>query len=41
VLACRTAAKPILAASDFEAYIRAVESAAQFTDQLELGDLHS
>ena len=41
VLACRTAAKPILAASDFEAYIRAVERAAQFTDQLELGDLHS
>jgi len=41
VLACRTAPKPTLAASDFEAYLAAVEKAAQFTDQLELGDLDS
>jgi len=38
VLACRTAPKPSLAATDFEAYIRAVELAASYTDQLELGD---
>jgi hypothetical protein len=41
VLACRTAPKPTLTASDFEAYLAAVEKAAQFTDQLELGDLDS
>ena len=41
VLACRTAPKSRLAASDFEAYLAAVEHAAYFTDQLELGDLHS
>ncbi len=41
VLACRTAPKTRLAAADFEAYLGAVERAAHFTDQLELGDLHS
>jgi len=41
VLACRAAPKTRLAAADFEAYLGAVERAAYFTDQLELGDLHS
>jgi predicted nucleotidyltransferase len=41
VLACRTNPKTSLAASDFEAYVAAVERAATFTDQLELGGQHS
>jgi len=41
VLACRTKPKTSLAASDYEAYVAAVERAATFTDQLELGGQHS
>jgi hypothetical protein len=41
VLACRTTPKTPLAAGDFEAYLAAVERAARFTDQLELGGQHS
>lgn len=41
VLACRATPKASLAASDFEAYLGAVQRAALFTDQLELGDQHS
>lgn len=38
VLACRTNRKATLARGDFEAYLGAVERAARFTDQLDLGD---
>jgi hypothetical protein len=41
VLACRAAPATTLTGRDFEAYIDAVERAALFTDQLELGDQHS
>jgi predicted nucleotidyltransferase len=41
VLVCRSKPKTPLTASDFEAYLAAVERAAQFTDQLELGGQHS
>ncbi len=41
VLACRAAPAATLAASDFEAYLDAVDRTARFIDQLELGDQHS
>jgi hypothetical protein len=41
VLACRAKPSTKLAGSDFEAYLAAVERAANFTDQLELGGQHS
>jgi hypothetical protein len=41
VLACRAAPGTSLAGRDFEAYVDAVERTALFTDQLDLGDLHS
>jgi hypothetical protein len=41
VLACRAAPATTLAASDFEAYLDAVDRTARFIDQLELGDQHS